>query len=86
MKIEGEWILREIAGEHILIPVGAAALRVKGMINLTESGAFLWEKLRTECTEDELVRAVLEEYDVDRETAAADVTAFLDQLRALNLL
>lgn len=86
MKIQGDLILREIAGEHILIPVGETALHIKGMISLTESGALLWKKLQTECTEDDLVRAVLEEYDVDHETAAADVTSFLDQLRTLNLL
>lgn len=86
MKIQGDFILREIAGERILIPVGETALNVKGMISLTESGALLWERLQTECTEDDLVRAILEEYDVDRETAKADVMSFLEQLRALDLL
>lgn len=86
MKVNGELILREIAGENILIPVGATALRIQGMISLTESGVLLWNRLQTECTEEDLVDAVLEEYDVDRETAEADVQAFLNQLRALELL
>lgn len=86
MKIKGELMLREIAGEHILIPVGATALRIKGMINLTESGVLLWKRLQTECSEEELVETVLEEYEIDRETAAADVKTFLDQLRGLDLL
>ena len=86
MKVNGELILREIAGENILIPVGATALRIQGMISLTESGVRLWNRLQTECTEEDLVDAVLEEYDVDRETAEADVQAFLNQLRALELL
>lgn len=86
MKANGELILREIAGEHILIPVGATALRIQGMISLTESGVLLWNRLQTECTEEDLVDAVLEEYDIDRETAEADVQAFLNQLRDLELL
>ena len=86
MKVNGELILREIAGENILIPVGATALRIQGMISLTESGVLLWNRLQTECTEEDLVDAVLEEYDVDRETAEADVQAFLNQLRTLELL
>ena len=86
LKVNGELILREIAGENILIPVGATALRIQGMISLTESGVLLWNRLQTECTEEDLVDAVLEEYDVDRETAEADVQAFLNQLRALELL
>lgn len=86
MKVNGELILREIAGENILIPVGATALRIQGMISLTESGVLLWNRLQTECTEEDLVDAVLGEYDVDRETAEADVQAFLNQLRTLELL
>lgn len=86
MKVKGDLILREIAGESILIPVGATALHIKGMINLTESGVLLWNRLQTECSEEDLVDAVVEEYDIDRETAANDVQAFLSQLRKLELL
>ena len=45
MKIKDNFILREIAGEHILIPVGEAALRVHGMVTLSESAVILYEKL-----------------------------------------
>ena len=86
MRRKGELILREIAGEHILIPVGATALRIQGMINLTESGVRIWNRLEHECSEEELVQAVLEAYDVDRDTAVADVRSFLSQLRELDLL
>ena len=86
MKIKGELILREIAGEHILIPTGASALEIKGMISLSESGVLLWERLQNECSEEELIDAVLDAYDIDRETAALDVRSFLDRLRELNLL
>ncbi len=86
MKVKGELILREIAGENILIPVGATALQIKGMINLSESGVLLWNRLQSECTEEDLVDAVVDAYDIDRETASADVQAFLTQLRELNLL
>ena len=86
MKRKGELILREIAGEHILVPVGATALRIQGMINLTESGVLIWEKLSEECTEQELVDLLLEQYDIDRDTAQADVAGFLNQLRGLEML
>ena len=79
-------ILREIAGEHLLIPVGQTALKVKGMVTLSESGLLLWKKLQSDCTEEELVGAVLAEYQVDRETAAADVAAFLQQMREIGIL
>ena len=43
MRAMNEMVLREVAGEHILIPVGKTAMRVKGMISLSESGSLLWQ-------------------------------------------
>lgn len=86
MKANQSFILREIAGEHILIPVGSAALQVHGMITVSESGLLLYQKLQNECSEEELVDALLGEYDVDRDVAEADVKAFLDQMRQVGIL
>ena len=86
MKANGEMIVREIAGERLLIPVGETALRLHGMISVTETGALLWQQLQQECTLDGLVAAILAEYDVDEATARQDVQAFLEQLAGLELL
>lgn len=86
MKAIQDVVLLEIAGEHILIPTGQAALRIHGMINLSESGLVLWNRLQSDCTEQALVDAILAEYDVDRETAAADVRAFVAQMTEVGLL
>ena len=86
MRAMNEMVLREVAGEHILIPVGKTALRVKGMISLSESGRLLWQKLQEDCTENDLVDAILAEYDVDRATAEQDVRAFLERLDSLGIL
>lgn len=79
-------ILREIAGENILVPVGQTALRVHGIISLSESGLLLWKKLQQECTEAELIESILKEYDIDKDTASKDVSAFLDKLDKLDIL
>ena len=86
LKATSEVVLREIAGESLLIPVGQTALKIHGMITLSESGLLLWKRLQTECTEDELVEALLTEYQVDRETAAADVKAFIRQMQEVGIL
>ena len=86
MKATSEVVLREIAGESLLIPVGQTALKIHGMITLSESGLLLWKRLQTECTEDELVEALLTEYQVDRETAVADVKAFIRQMQEVGIL
>ena len=79
-------VLREIAGEYLLIPTGETALKIHGMVTLSESGLLLWKKLQAECTEEALVEALLAEYEVERETAQADVQAFLEQLDKAGLL
>lgn len=86
MKVINEVILRKIAGEYVLIPVGKAAENLYGIISLTESGKILWQKLEQDCTEEELVEELLAQYEVDRETASTDVRNFLEKLKKENLL
>lgn len=86
MKVNNQFILRSIAGEHLLIPTGEAAMSTKGLIALSESGLLLYEKLRDGCGKAELISGLLAEYEVTAEEAEADTEAFLDQLRQLNML
>lgn len=86
MKATKTMIMREIAGEYILIPVGEAATELFGLVSLNESGALLWERLQQECTEKDLIEAVLAEYEVDEETAKTGVRRFLEKMRKENLL
>ena len=86
MKIEKEYILREIAGDYIVVPVGAAALEFNGMITVNETGAFLWEKLREGTTKEELLHAMLEEYEVSEKEAEADIQEFLQMLQKNKIL
>lgn len=83
--LEG-FVIREIAGETIAIPSGEAARELSGLISLNESGAFLFELLRSEQTEDSLTAALLENFDIDPVTAAQDVSEFLDILRNSGVL
>ncbi len=86
MKVRDQFVLRTIAGEPLLIPVGEAAITTKGLIALSESGALLYERLKDGCTQEVLVNALLEEYDVSRQDAVRDVENFLNQMRELNML
>lgn len=86
MKVREDLILREVAGENILIPVGEIALDIKGMFTLTESGTLLYRKLTEDCTKEDLVQALLDEYEVDQEKASEDVDAFLEQLEKTGVL
>ena len=86
MQIKKELLKREIAGESFLIPVGKTVYDTNGMFILTELGAFIWDLLdQAECEED-ILRAVLAEYEVDKETAKKDIAEFLEKLRSMEIL
>ena len=80
MKRIKEYIKRNIAGEIVLVPAGQTAEDFNGMITLTESGDFIWEHLEEARNFSHLVELILEEYDIDKETAAQDASVFLMQL------
>lgn len=86
MKASNEFILREIAGEYILVPVGTAAVQFNGLITLNETARTIFLALAQERTVEELTDAVIAEYEVNRETARADVEEFLQQLRQVGAL
>ena len=86
MHVVPGFVVREIAGETIAIPAGAAARELSGLLALNGSGQFLFELLQTEQTEDSLVNAMLETYEIDEATARADVVEFVEILRNSGVL
>lgn len=86
MHISDQYMLRQVADEYLVIPVGEAALKIRGLIALSESGSLLYRKLQSGCTEEELVSELLKEYDIDPETARADTAEFLEQMRSMGIL
>lgn len=86
MHIVPGFLIREIAGEIVAIPSGKAAHRLSGLIIINNCGRFLFNLLQQEQTEALLVDALMDEYDVDQLTAAADVADFLQILRDHNML
>ncbi len=81
MKIKDGFVLRQVAGQTVVLP-GGDALDLNMMITLNDTGAFLWEHLQQETDQDALVAALLAEYDVDAETARRAVAAFVEKLYA----
>ena len=81
MKVSKEFILRKIAGEYILVPTGASAVKINGLITMNELGCFIFKTLQEGKTIEQLVDAIVAEYTVDRNTAQADAQEFLQQLR-----
>ena len=75
-----------IAGQNIIVPLGAKTINFNTMISLNNSAAFLWQQLQTEKTEEELLSAMLEEYDIDETRANGDIRRFLSRLKDADVL
>ena len=79
MKIKEGFVLREVAGEHVVLPSGSE-LNLNMMVTLNETGKFLWERLAQGIDIKELVTALTAEYDVSEQDAQKHVAAFVAKL------
>ncbi len=86
MKIAEGFVLKNIAGTNVVVPLGENTVSFKAIITLNETGAFLWQQLETEKTPDEILKAMLSEYAVDEATAKADIIEFIENLKKASLL
>ena len=80
------FILCEVAGSQVLVPVGEAVGAFAGIVNLNGSGVYLWHTLEAEQTLEMLASALLEKYDVSPEQAKADAESFVVKLRSVGAI
>ena len=80
------FILRNVAGEYLLMPTDAISPKIKGAILLNRISAFVWEKLQNPMSIEELLKAVLDHFNVTEETARKDLANLLTQFREMELI
>ena len=86
MEVKMDFVLRDIAGDLLLIPAGKSALDLNGMLTLNEVGGEIWRLLPEVKDEEELIARLLDLYEVEEEELRKDVGDFLESLRKLGLL
>ena len=86
MKIKEGFVLRNVMDEYIVMPTGDNIAKFDGAIVLNEVSAFIYKLLETPVCRDDLLTAVLNEFDVDEATAAADLDALLEKLADMGVL
>ena len=86
MKLKDGIVTNSIDGESFAIATGKAAKNFNGLIKNNPTAAFIFELLKKEQTEDSIVRAMLDKYEVDEETVRKDVRALLELLKSKNLI
>ena len=86
MKFKQEFVMREVAGENIVIPLSGLGEQFNGIITLNETGAFIWKQIQNEQDKPAIVAALLDAYEVTPEQAARSVDALCAQLESLGIL
>ena len=82
MLINKDFTIQKVGASYLAVPVGETSKHFHGMIRLNETGAFLWKLMaEKDCTEAELVDALLAEYEVEREIAERDVHNVVELLK-----
>jgi len=86
MKIKEGYLLREVAGQFLVVPVGNQAISFNGIITLNKTGKVIWEVLQKDTSKATILETLLDRFDVTPEQASQDIDMFLSTLQKHQLL
>ena len=86
MKIKDGFLLKNIAGEWVVVPTGDRALRMQGAMILNDVASFIWRQLLSSVLYEAVLDAIVNDYDIERSEAQRDLDAFLNRLKELDAL
>jgi len=73
-------VTRKTGNEYVLVPITDNIADMNSVYTLNETGAFIWEKIDGKRDLDEIIAAVINEYDIDRKSAESDVFSFIENM------
>ena len=86
MKIKDGFVVRDLAGQSIVVALGEASKTFNGMIKLNDTGRLIWDMLAVGKSKEDIIDRFTAEYDVEREIADRDVSAFIETLQGADIL
>ena len=86
MNIKKRLLKRQIAGDAFLVPLGKEIYDSNGLFFLNEVGEFIWDRLEQAQSQEDILKALLEEYDVEESVARQDVEGFFQKLRDMDII
>jgi len=86
MKIKKKLLKRQIAGDAFLVPLGKEVYDSNGLFYLNAVGEFIWDLLEQGQSQEDILKSLLDEYDVEESVARKDVDAFFEKLRAMDII
>ncbi len=85
MRIKDGLLLCKVGDSSVVMATGSS-MHLQGLTTLNETGEFIWSQLTTDTDEDTVVRNMCDAFEVDEQTARADVHAFLQMLQNADFL
>ena len=86
MRVKEGFVLHNVGEEYMAVATGEAAENFNGIVRSNETGAYVFELLQKETTEEAIVDAMCEKYDADRSVIAKDVANIINQMREAGFL
>ena len=86
MKVKDGFVLRNVVDEYIVMPTGDNIAKFDGAVVLNEVSAFVFEQMKRPVSREDLLEAVLNEFEVDEATAKADLDALIEKLTEMGLI
>lgn len=86
MKIKDGYIMKEVAGNSVVIATGDERMDFRGIMMFNEVGTVVFNMLDGTNSVEEIVRAIAKEYDTPVETVEADVNKLIEKMKAQGLI
>ncbi len=80
MKIKDGFVLRKVPGMNLVMPTGKNVKTFNGSLMLNDTGALVYECFQQGASQEETAHVLVSEYDIDLDTAMADVQNTLSSL------
>jgi len=79
-------VTRKAGKEYIVVPVSNNIADMNSVYTLNETGAFIWDQIDGKKNVEEIISALISEYDIENETAMSDVLSFLEKMNKYLIL
>lgn len=86
MKIKKGFIVRQINNDYVVAAVGEQSKNFNGIIRLNKTAKFIWDMLEKDCKKQDIVQALLQHYDIDKQRAEQDTEHFIQKLEEAEIL
>lgn len=87
MKQKKGFVMRNVCGDNVIVGEGLEQINFNKLLTLNDTATFLWKEAgKGDFTVSSLVEALTAEYEVDTETATADVERMVSKWIELGLV